>query len=335
MSNRFPWRALLTGSLFVVFVAYASIVACNRMSLYFPSTQFSSLSFLFAIILVLAVNPVLRLLRLRPFSLRETMLVLIMTLVSAGIPVFGYICEVIPMAAGLHNPAWNTPQSEWEDKVVPALDPQFFVGTSLFNVHDVEDWSGLCDELAKGAEEATSPLRRSIWTALANGKLSGSEKNLQDSVIAVGKNGSEPSDEFKLSLCREVRRQLAQAELAPKGTAPDLIEVVNREAFEKDLAGAVRVSDIRVRRRAMEDLLKGVGIHNKQAFPPFVKRDDENTGQFLGRFFRYFTASPSLKDQEFRNWHAFYLQLHKRGQSLPGGVEGRLWSQLSEGSRTK
>jgi len=167
--TRLPLRALGIGTLFAAIFAYVAIVSANRGGPLLPSTQIASIAILFCLALVLLLNPALRWLRLRVFSRREIFLVFIMATVPAGLPVFGYICEVVPLIGGLHHPEWNTTQSQWNEQVVPHLDPALFLGAPLFQEADVRDWRAFNAGLQAAGTEADgrpSPSRR-LWALMA------------------------------------------------------------------------------------------------------------------------------------------------------------------------
>lgn len=123
----FTLRALGLGALFMLVYSYAVAVALNRQTMYIPSTQISSLSFFFALVLVLGINPLMKLVRLRPFNRGEAFLVFIMAAVPAGLPLFGYLGQTVPLIGGLNHPGWNTPQSQWSKYVNKNVDPNLFV----------------------------------------------------------------------------------------------------------------------------------------------------------------------------------------------------------------
>jgi len=152
--RRLPLRAIILGALFCVVFAYLAAVGSNRLGrigLNIAVTQISSLSILFSLALVVLLNPLLRLVRLHPMDRREIFIVFIMTTVPAGIPLFGYVSQVVPMIGGFNHPEWNTPQSQWDEKVKPIVDNRLFV-------HDEPDTEGDEDEV-KPVERYVSGMR--------------------------------------------------------------------------------------------------------------------------------------------------------------------------------
>ncbi len=126
--NRITWRALAVGAFFAAFFAALSIYVNSQAAIIFAATQISVLPFLLLILMVLALNPLLRLVRIvRVFSLVELMIVFIMGMVSAGIPNFGLVEQVVPMAGSLMSSEWNNPQSEWNRYVVPYVNEAYFL----------------------------------------------------------------------------------------------------------------------------------------------------------------------------------------------------------------
>ncbi|GEM_PF-1085054 len=128
--RRFPLRAILLGTLFCLVYSYAVLLGRHAFAGYGVSvgvTQIPAMGILLTVFLAAIANPVLRALRLRPFHRRELLVLLIMTMIASGIPLYGYVSQVLPMAGGLHHPEWNTPQSQWSERVEPNVDPRLFV----------------------------------------------------------------------------------------------------------------------------------------------------------------------------------------------------------------
>ena len=87
--RRIPLRALAIGAFFAVAFAYVAVVAAARQGLFLPAAQISCISILFCLLLVVVINPLLRLCRLRILNRQEIFLIFIMATVPAGLPVFG------------------------------------------------------------------------------------------------------------------------------------------------------------------------------------------------------------------------------------------------------
>lgn len=105
---KIPFKAFLLGSIFCIIFSYVATVSINRSNYALPANQVSSLSFLFICFIAIAFNPTLKLLRIKPLSLLELSIVIIMAVVPAGLPVFGFVSEFVPIAGELNNPQSRT-----------------------------------------------------------------------------------------------------------------------------------------------------------------------------------------------------------------------------------
>lgn len=129
-------RALATGSLFAALFAALTVYTGNVGGIYPSATQIPILPYVLLFVMVLAVNPLLRLpgrvarplARLfKPLSAPELLLILTMGIVSAGLSTFGLSAQLVPFVGGLFNRHWNNEQSQWRRYVVPYLNEQYFV----------------------------------------------------------------------------------------------------------------------------------------------------------------------------------------------------------------
>lgn len=118
------WRAIGIGTVFCLFFNYVSVVSLNRTSLILPSTQVSSLSFGFLILLVVAINPLLRMFRRRPLAGRELAIVATMSIAAAGVATFGFTSVYVPTAANLMHPQYR---AKYEKHVIPNVNKAFYV----------------------------------------------------------------------------------------------------------------------------------------------------------------------------------------------------------------
>jgi len=75
--KRVPYRALILGLLFLLPFCYLSVIAFNRHVQDIPATQISTLAILFALFLVVIVNPILNALKRTPLSRQEIFLIFI------------------------------------------------------------------------------------------------------------------------------------------------------------------------------------------------------------------------------------------------------------------
>ena len=108
--------------------SFLTLFAANFKRQLITSTLIPVVGFAVLTLLVLAVNPLLRLIRvIRPFSRAEIMCVFASLLVTSGISAFGLTDQLIPMVSSPWNPDWNTPQTGWSQTVLPHLNPKLYL----------------------------------------------------------------------------------------------------------------------------------------------------------------------------------------------------------------
>lgn len=126
--NRITLRSLLVGAFFAALFAALSIYINTHVSIMLASAQITVLPFLLLIVMVLFLNPLLRLIKIiRVFSLVELIIIFIMGIISAGIPNFGLVEQIIPLAGSFMSEEWNNPQSEWSRYVEPYIHDAYFL----------------------------------------------------------------------------------------------------------------------------------------------------------------------------------------------------------------
>ncbi len=91
-------------------------------------TQLPILPYLMIMIAVLAINPLLRLLRIvRRLTAAELLTIFVMCMVSNGIANYGWSGHIAPIISALSNPDWNTAQSKWDIYVEPFVRDYMFI----------------------------------------------------------------------------------------------------------------------------------------------------------------------------------------------------------------
>jgi hypothetical protein len=105
----------------------------NKTNLVLPSTQVSSLSFGFLILLVVAINPLLRAFRRRTLTGCELAIVATMSIASAGVVTFGFTSVFIPTAANLMHPAHR---AKYEKHIIPDVNKAFYVASDSPSDYD-------------------------------------------------------------------------------------------------------------------------------------------------------------------------------------------------------
>ncbi len=122
-------RAFVIGLFLTGLFAWMTVWKENtppHMSL--TGTQIPTLPFLFLIIGVLVINPILRLVRfIRRFSAGELLIIFLMGLVSSGISTYGLSAMLVPVISGLSNEDWNTEQYKWNIYVLPFMEEHLFI----------------------------------------------------------------------------------------------------------------------------------------------------------------------------------------------------------------
>ncbi len=126
--GRITVRSLVAGTLLAGVFAVLTVYFENRRDIVVTATQIAVLPYLLLIGIILAINPLLRLIRvIRPFTTVEILLIFIMGSVSAGIPTFGLASQLVPAISSVYNEHWNSEQSEWNRYVAPYIDDSFLV----------------------------------------------------------------------------------------------------------------------------------------------------------------------------------------------------------------
>ena len=122
------WPVMLLTPVLCALQALLTLYASHRQAMYVTSTQISVVSFVLLVLLVLGVNPVLRMISRRLVMSRAELLTAFAALmVTAGISTFGLADQLVPLIATPHNPKWATPQRGWGEDVTPFLDQRLYI----------------------------------------------------------------------------------------------------------------------------------------------------------------------------------------------------------------
>ena len=106
----------------------ASNATATGNSIYVTSTLIPVVGFALLVVLLVLINPMLRLVRLiRPLSRAELVTVFAPMLVTAGIASFGLTDQLIPIVSSPWNPDWNTPQARWDRDALPYLNRDLYL----------------------------------------------------------------------------------------------------------------------------------------------------------------------------------------------------------------
>lgn len=95
------------------------------------STLIPVIGVAFLFLIVLAINPLLRLLFrgaiFKPFGRAELISIFSTLLITAGISTTGLADQIIPLISAPWNPDWNTKQRQWDTKVLPHLNKDLYL----------------------------------------------------------------------------------------------------------------------------------------------------------------------------------------------------------------
>ena len=136
--------------------------------MYMTSTLITVLGLAVLMLIVLTLNPLLRLLFhgrwLRPLSRGELTCVFASMLVTAGIATFGLADQLIPIVGSPWNPDWNTPQSGWNQNVLPHLNPKAYLTLPDDATERDKHAAGQILDAVQADLEPTSPVRAADLT---------------------------------------------------------------------------------------------------------------------------------------------------------------------------
>jgi hypothetical protein len=105
-----------------------TLICDNRLSVYPTSTLISVLGLGAFVVLLLLVNPLLKLVRvIRPLNRAELTSIFAALLVTAGIGTFGLASQLIPIIPAPWNGEWNTPQRGWDQQLHPYLNRSLYI----------------------------------------------------------------------------------------------------------------------------------------------------------------------------------------------------------------
>ena len=127
--NRITFRAFLLGLFFAGLFAFLTVYRENvPPNSYMTSTQLAVYPYLLLVLFVLAINPLLRFVRIiRTLTPPELLIIFVMGAVSSGISTFGMASQLVPVMTSLFNRHWNNDQSRWNVYTEPYVSENFFI----------------------------------------------------------------------------------------------------------------------------------------------------------------------------------------------------------------
>jgi len=122
------WIIIPISLVFCIGQALLTIAACNISLVCITPTLIAVIAFSTLFVIVLLVNPLLRMIRvIRPFNRAELVSLFCAMLVTSGISTFGLTEQLVPLVATPWNPEWNTPQRKWDTEVLPHLNQNLYI----------------------------------------------------------------------------------------------------------------------------------------------------------------------------------------------------------------
>jgi hypothetical protein len=202
-------RSIIIGMILSGVFAALTVVLENRQGMLPSGNQLPLFPFIMLPILVVLVNPALRLVRIiKPLSLPELLIIFVMCMVSSGISTFGLTGQVVPIISGLFNREWNNDQTEWNRYVEPYINENFFIsepGTSELAKKYAAEIAILTplqtklSELARQRDRTTQEIQATnakirIQEARTYGVVPGAIPNLKEQIKALQDKNGNPNE---------------------------------------------------------------------------------------------------------------------------------------------
>ncbi|MDP7636866.1 MAG: hypothetical protein QF577_04885 [Phycisphaerae bacterium] len=128
VSHGVRWIIIPISIVLCIGQALLTIAACNISIVCITPTLIAVTAFSTLFVIVLLINPLLRMLRvIRPFNRAELVSLFCALLVTSGISTFGLAEQLVPLVAAPWNPEWNTPQRKWDTDVLPNLNRNLYI----------------------------------------------------------------------------------------------------------------------------------------------------------------------------------------------------------------
>ena len=182
------WFIIPFSILLCVLQAVLTITASNIAQVWMTSTLITVTGFAALLLMVLGLNPLLRLTRLiRPLGRAELMTVFASMMVTAGIATFGLTDQLVPLIAAPWNPDWNDAQRKWDRDLLPYLNPGGYL--------TVTD-----DPPYKDRQRALDAIQAVLTRTVADGKAVGSKGHPADTLRRVVEGDHVDSQIFEAAL---------------------------------------------------------------------------------------------------------------------------------------
>lgn len=125
------WLIIPLSIFFCIIQIIATIILANKNYVFVTSTLIPTMAFGFLFILLLLINPGLKLTRfsriLRPFNRAELTAIFCAMVVTSGISTIGLTSKIVPLVSAPFNPEWNTKQRGWNEGIIPHLNKSLYI----------------------------------------------------------------------------------------------------------------------------------------------------------------------------------------------------------------
>ena len=283
------FRAMLAGAFFSAFFAYVAILGMNTSSpVYISSTQIAPLCYALLLVMVLLLNPFLKLIRfIRPFTIPEILIVFIMGAVSSGISIYGLTMQMVPIVGSMFYKDWNTEQAEWNRYVEPFVSENYFLAEPgiqdaakeyrevLVRYEDLSKVQKLADDVVarkaevKTAEALPEPAHA---TAVARAQRYADDAEKLWKNYAASKNPPPPAPE---EIVKTYPSQIVEQKKLVEAHRESLKQLTDKAAAKVELF-----------RRGLPKTM--------QAYPGIIPVPGDDSQSYWGRLHRLTTGSSAL-----------------------------------------
>lgn len=301
MNNNITARSVFLGIFFSVVFAIVSIVCVNTSDVIMSSSQIPILPYMLLILMVVLINPLCRLVRfIRKFSAVELIVVFIMGAISAGIPNYGLVEQVLPMMGSLYYGEWNNARSEWSRYIGSFINDAYFVAEpglqkASRNYYDAMRESAALDNAGNAIAQYRNACRQAA-------SLENELKSIEKSGPADGRLSTKGA-EIRVALDNAGRQKLT-AEAAWKKLGRG--DVSAMDAVAQELPKEIEVAGKRVQssKDSLASLVKIVGEkvqlfrrglpRGMQAFPALLFMPDDDFSSYVARWQRLFQGMKAV-----------------------------------------
>lgn len=124
------WSVVVGGILLAMCSTIVTSIASAKVTTPLTSTLIPVIGFAVLMLCVMILNPLLRHVGgrwLRPLNRAELVCIFAALMVTSGIGTFGLVDQLVPVVTAPHNPEWNTPQTGWDESLLPHLNSKLYI----------------------------------------------------------------------------------------------------------------------------------------------------------------------------------------------------------------